>query len=104
MEIRINVTRERLRELRNRKDFWSEVVFQQGYSLAPTYPMAETYHLQASIPAPLPQAVGREWQADVSAGIRHNKAEPWPITSRDLPVSPDWSVAWPTGFVGRQAA
>jgi len=55
IKINITITKDTLQELRGYKDVWSEVVFRDGYELAPTYTLADIRcieHLVAIQPRP----------------------------------------------------
>jgi hypothetical protein len=86
--MRIRVQKGRLQELRGRKDFWSEVVFEERYGLAPTYTKADIQCLE--------QFLALEPKLDI--GFAWAKAEPaTPVCSRvfvapppRMPVSFEW--------------
>ena len=104
MKVTIRVTRRRLTELRGRKDFWSEVVFQEGYDLAPTCSMADVKCLEQVLPLELHPLVAFDW------GLADPSATAWSwvnlltVESTCMPVYPEWQDTRKENAPKRQAA
>ena len=104
MKVTIRVTRGRLRELRGRKDFWSEVVFQEGYDLAPTRTMADAKCLEQVLPLELHPRLVFDW------GLADPSATAWSwvklltVGSTCTPVYPEWQDTRKENAPKRQAA